>query len=83
MRASDACSSSVLAGFAGQRLVFVEHLMGVAAHPQVRPAAIEDLVSIGRTIGIVIVMLLVMVTAATAAATIATAARPLTIVWSH
>src|SRR5207302_412182 len=40
--------------FAGQRLVFVEHLMGVAAHPHVRPAAIEDLVSIGRTIGIVI-----------------------------
>src|SRR5437764_9116191 len=43
--------------FAGQRLVFVEHLMCVAAHPHVRPAAIEDLVLIGRTIGIVIVML--------------------------
>src|SRR5262249_40796949 len=69
--------------FARQRLVLVEHLVGVAAHPHVRPAAIENLVSIGRTIGIVIVMLLVMVTAATAAATIATAARPLTIVWSH
>ena len=69
---------------AGQRLVLVEHLVGVAAHPDVGSAAVENLVSIGRTIGIVIVLLLVMVVAAaTAAATIATAARPLTIVWSH
>jgi hypothetical protein len=57
--------------------------MGVAAHPDVRSARVENLVSIGRTVGIVIVMLLVMVVTATAAATIATAARPLTIVWSH
>jgi hypothetical protein len=56
--------------------------MGVAAHPHVRSAAVENLVSIGRTIGIVVVLLFVMVWAA-AAATIATAARPLTIVWSH
>src|SRR6266851_5264967 len=69
--------------FTRQRLVLVEHLVGVAAHPDVRPARVENLVSIGRTVGIVIVMLLVMVAAATAAATIATAARPLTIVWSH
>jgi len=69
--------------FTCQGLVLVEHLVGVAAHPDIRPAAIENLVSIGRTVGIVIVMLLVMVVTATAAATIATAARPLTIVWSH
>ena len=71
--------------FAGQRLIFVEHLVRVTANPDVGTAAIENLVSIRRTVGIVILGL-VMVgipTAATAAATIATAARPLTIVWSH
>jgi hypothetical protein len=70
---------------AGQRLILVEHLVRVTANPDVGTAAIENLVSIGRTVGIVILGL-VMVgipTAATAAATIATAARPLTIVWSH
>ncbi len=70
---------------AGQRLIFVEHLVRVTANPDVGAAAIENLVSIGRTVGVVILGL-VMVgipTAATAAATIATAARPLTIVWSH
>jgi cell division protein FtsX len=56
--------------------------VGVAAHPHVWPARIENLVSIGRTVGIVGVMLLVVMAAATAA-TIATAARPLPIVWSH
>src|SRR5262249_51204092 len=69
--------------FPGQRLVLVEHLMGVTAHPHVRTARVENLVSIGRTIGIVLVMLLGVGPAAPAAATIATAARPLTIVWSH
>lgn len=70
---------------AGQRLIFVEHLMRVAANPDVGTAAIENLVSIGRTVRIVILGLVMVVvsTAATAAATIATAARPLTIVWSH
>ena len=56
--------------------------MGIAAHADVGSAAVKDLVSIGRTVGVVIV-LLVMVAAAATAATIATAARPLTIVWSH
>src|SRR5262249_31076681 len=69
--------------FACEGLVLVEHLVGVAAHPDVRPARVENLISIGRTVRIVVVMLLVVMTAATAAATIATAARPLTIVWSH
>jgi hypothetical protein len=55
--------------------------MGVAADPDIGSAAVEDLVTIWRAVGVV--MLLVMMTAATAAATIATAARPLTIVWSH
>src|SRR5215813_9139207 len=62
---------------ARQCLVFVEHLMGIAAHADVGTAAIEYLVAIGRPVGIV--MLLVMVAAATAAPT-ATAARPLPIV---
>jgi len=67
---------------ASQRLVFVEYLMGVAAHADIRSAAIENLVPIGRTVGVVGVVLLVMlVTAATAA--IAAATRPLPIVWSH
>jgi hypothetical protein len=56
--------------------------VGVAADPDVGPAAVEELVAIGRTIGIVMLRLVVMA-AATAAATIATAARSLTIVWSH
>ena len=68
--------------FAGQRLVFVEHLVGVAADPYVGAAAIEDLVSVRRAVGIVAVMLLMMAMAA-ATTTTATAARPLTIVWSH
>ena len=38
---------------ARQRLILVEHLMGVAAHPDVGAAAVEDLVSIGRAVGIV------------------------------
>ena len=69
--------------FAGQRLILVEHLMGVAAHPDVGSAAVEDLVPIGRTVGIVMVLLVMMAAATAAAATIATATRPLTIVWSH
>ncbi len=69
----------------GQRLIFVENLMRVAANPDVGATAIENLISIGRTVRIVILGLVMVVvsTAATAAATIATAARPLTIVWSH
>ncbi len=63
-----------------QCLVLVEDLVRVAADPHIGAAAVEYLVSIGRAVGIV--MLLVMMTA-TAAATTATAARPLTIVWSH
>jgi hypothetical protein len=66
---------------AGQRLVLVEYLMGIAPHADVGPAGVKDLVSIRRTVGVV--MLFVMMAAGTAAATIATAARPLTIVWSH
>lgn len=66
---------------AGQRLVLVEDLMGIAADPDVGTATIENLVSIGGTAGTVMLRL-VMVTATTAATT-ATAARPLTIVWSH
>jgi hypothetical protein len=62
---------------ARQCLVFVEHLMGIAAHADVGTAAIEDLVAIGRAVGVV--MLLVVVAAATATP-IATAARPLPIV---
>src|SRR5262249_43433414 len=78
-------SDSIARGrrLAGHRLVLVEYLVGIAAHAHIRPARVENLVSIGRTIGVVVVMLLVVVTAASAAATIATAARPLTIVWSH
>jgi hypothetical protein len=70
---------------AGQRLVLVEHLVGVAADPDVGSAAVEELVAIGRTIGIVMLRLVVVAaaTATAAAATIATAARSLTIVWSH
>jgi len=68
-------------GLAGQGLVFVEHLMGVAADPHVGTAAVEDLVAIGRTIGVV--MLLVVMVSATTAATITAAARPLPIVRSH
>jgi hypothetical protein len=56
--------------------------MSVAADPDVGSAAVEQLVTIGRTIGIVMLRL-VMVAATTAAATIATAAGSLTIVWSH
>src|SRR5580693_2811546 len=68
---------------AGQRLVLVEHLVGVAADPDVGSAAVEELVAIGRTIGIVMLRLVVVAAATAAAATIATAARSLTIVWSH
>lgn len=69
----------------GQRLIFVENLVRVAANPDVGATAIENLISIGRTVRIVILGLVMVVvpTAATAAATTATAARPLTIVWSH
>ena len=69
----------------GQRLIFVENLVRVAANPDVGATAIENLISISRTVRIVILGLVMVVvsTAATAAATIATAARPLTIVWSH
>ena len=69
----------------GQRLILVENLVRVAANPDVGATAIENLISIGRTVRIVILGLVMVVvsTAATAAATIATAARPLTIVWSH
>lgn len=70
-----------------QRLVLVEDLMGIAAHPDVRTAAVEYLVPIGRAVRIMAtaVMLLVMLMAAAAAtaATTAAATRPLPIVWSH
>ena len=70
--------------FAGQCLVFVEDLMRVAAHPDVGTAAVEDLVSIGWAVRIVMLLVVVLTTtASTTAATIATAARSLTIVWSH
>ena len=74
-------SDSIARGrrFTRQRLVLVEHLMGVATHPDVRTAAVENLVSIGRAVRVVTVVLLLVM----AAATIAAAARPLTIVWSH
>ncbi len=70
--------------FTGQRLIFVEDLVGITADPNVGTAAIENLVSIGGAVGAVMLGL-VMVSVATtaAAATTATAARPLTIVWSH
>jgi hypothetical protein len=69
---------------AGQRLILVEHLVGVAAHPYVGATAIEKLVSIGLAIGVVGVLLLVVLPTATTAATVATAAAgPLPIVWSH
>ena len=69
---------------AGQRQVFFKQLMGIAANPDVGAAAVEHLVSIGRAVGIVMLLVVVVVaTAAAAAATIATAARSLTIVWSH
>jgi len=70
---------------AGQRLVLVENLVRIAPNPYVGATAVENLVSIGRAIGVVMLGL-VMVgvsTAAATAATTATAARPLTIVWSH
>jgi len=54
--------------------------MRVAAHPDIWAAAVENLVPIGRTVGIV--MLFMMMATATAATT-AAAARPLPIVWSH
>lgn len=69
---------------AGQRLILVEHLVGVAAHPYVGATAIEKLVSIGLAIGVVGVLLLIVLPTATTAATVATAAAgPLPIVWSH
>jgi len=69
----------------GQRLIFVENLVRVAANPDVGATAIENLIPIGRTVRTVILGLVMVAvpTAATAAATTATAARPLTIVWSH
>jgi hypothetical protein len=54
--------------------------MGIAAHTDVGPAAVKDLVPVRRTIGIVMWFVMVSATTTTAAATIATAARPLTIV---
>ena len=73
-------------GLAGQRLILVENLMRIATDPDVGATAVEDLVSIGRTIGVVMLrlaMVVVATAAAATAATTATAARPLTIVWSH
>ncbi len=70
-------------GLASQRLILVENLMGVAADPDVGATAIENLVSIGRAIRIVMLGLVMMVVATATAATTATAARPLTIVGSH
>ena len=67
---------------AGEGLVLVEYLVGIATHPHIGTAAIENLVSIWRTIGIVMLLLLLVMPVAAAAATTA-AARPLTIVWSH
>jgi hypothetical protein len=69
---------------ASQRLVLVEDLMGIAAHPDIRATTVEYLVPIGRAVRIVgtAMMLLVMLMAAATAAT-AAATRPLPIVWSH
>ncbi|MDP2329332.1 MAG: hypothetical protein Q8M19_01370 [Reyranella sp.] len=70
--------------FPGKGLILVEDLMGVAANPDVGATAIEHLISIGRAIGIVMLLVMAVATTTTAsAATIATAARSLTIVWSH
>jgi hypothetical protein len=70
--------------FACQSLVLVEDLVGVAAHAHIGTAAIENLVSIGRAVRVVIVLLLVLIVAtATAASAIAAATRPLPIIWSH
>ena len=69
--------------FAGQRLVLVEDLVGIAADPDVGTAAIENLVSIGSATGAVMLGLVMVIVATATAATTATAARPLTIVWSH
>jgi hypothetical protein len=61
--------------------------MRIAANPYIGAAAVEHLISIGRAIGIVVLLLVVVAvataTSAATAATIATAARSLTIVWSH
>jgi len=64
--------------------------MRIAANPNVGAAAVEHLISIGRAIGIVVLLLVVVVVATATSATttaatttIATAARSLTIVWSH
>jgi hypothetical protein len=62
--------------------------MSVAANPYIRPAAIEDLVPIGRAVRVMttataMLLLVMLVTAATTAAAIAAATRPLPIVWSH
>lgn len=67
---------------AGQGLILVEDLVGIAANTNIRPAAIENLISIGWTVWIVSVVLLMLPVAA-AAATTAAATRPLPIVWSH
>ena len=66
-----------------ERLIFVEDLMGIAPHPDVRPAAVEDLVSIGRTIRVVRMMLLMVLMTAATTTTTAAPAGPLPIVWSH
>ena len=69
-------------GLAGQRLVLVVDLMRVAAHTDVRTAAVENLIPVWRPVRIVVVLLLVLIVIAAAAAVTA-AARTLTIVWSH
>lgn len=69
-------------GLAGQRLVLIVDLMRVAAHTDVRTAAVKNLIPVWRPVRIVIVLLLVLIVIAAAAAVTA-AARTLTIVWSH
>ena len=43
----------------GKGLILVEHLMRIAADPNVGPAAVEHLVSIGRSVGIVVMLFVV------------------------
>lgn len=56
---------------AGQRLILVEDLMRISSHPDVGPAAVENLVSIGRTVRVVRMMLLVVLMVTTTATTTA------------
>ena len=67
--------------FTRECLIFIEDLVGVAAHTDVGAAAVEDLIPVRRPVRVVIMLWFMIVVAA--AATIAAAARALTIVGSH